>query len=355
MPHDDDFWQDIYQSQTKTDIAGADAAGLSILASRHVADAPLDAQFGRYPPLSTPAPFHAPLFGPLPGVDTPQKTYALVEAAKIAHLAERLETSGLSYASLFSGDAETDLSAVAPYLIALGEDHSLTRRFFTGAAAKGGLWDAEAAIFLRSPLDLQSLRAHLRHFTRLQDHTGQWYFFRYWDPKVAMPFFHGLCQRTEAARRWFETRQGPAITAILVPHSGAMGIALEMFCPHPNVAQTEQVLTPFKLQNTDHAAFQNARIEADVTQIITQVESDFADLLPEDLRADYPRRARKSLSWLMERGIYQKSNLLMLLVWDLAYGPDLFRKDQALRDILEQPGGETSRMLEMTALIEKSA
>jgi hypothetical protein len=155
---------------------------------------PLGAQFGVRPKKTVPDALREALFGqPAPtkaerarfAEDIPPlATYAVLDAAKLPYLLiGLLETSGLRHQSLFQGETQEELGEYAPYLVELTEDNDFTRRLFTGPDGVGGLWEKKLGIYLRSRAGFDSLRKHLRRFTRLRtEQSTQWYFFRFWDP-----------------------------------------------------------------------------------------------------------------------------------------------------------------------------
>lgn len=59
---------------------------------------------------------------------------------------------------------------------------------FTAADPPQGLWNLEAAVFFRTSMTFDQLWAYLRHFTRLRDDNGSWFYFRFWEPEVMRCF-----------------------------------------------------------------------------------------------------------------------------------------------------------------------
>lgn len=119
--------------------------------------------------------------------------YAVIDGAKVFGLAERLSGSGLRHACLFQGKAETDWGDVSPWLVELGRHHRITRQLFTQQKEDSQtpcLWKSGAAIFLRSPLGFEGMRAHLRHFTMAIDQTRNTrMYFRFYDPLTVRTIF----------------------------------------------------------------------------------------------------------------------------------------------------------------------
>ena len=350
---DSDFWETLTVSNSATPLVKQ--AGL--LAETVVAPEPLGDQLGVFPQVNIPPSFRASLFDPLEtkrlspiskeeGHSGTEQSYALLDAAKATNLVDRLNASGLEFRCLFKGQAEQELSEVAPYLVSLREDDNLTRTLFTGPKGCHGLWHSEPGIFLRSPLKLETLWQHLRRFTRVQNSSGKWYYFRYWEPAVARSYFSDLAERPETVAQWFCRRAHQALSAVIVPWSTPEGIGLDIFRPAQGLVQPNQIDAPFRLEPQDFALLQRSRLNADVDEIVARVEIDFAELIRPEDKEQYPQTSRRCLSRMMEFGFRQKSNLLLLLVWELAYGPDFSTIDSEgrLKAILLAPGGETDRM-----------
>lgn len=350
---DSDFWQTLTVTNSPTPLVKQDG----LLVETVVAPEPLGDQLGVFPKVNIPATFRAPLFGPsgtrsLPGIGNEEsktaieQSYALLDAAKTSNLVEKLNASGLEFRCLFKGQAEQELSDVAPYLVSLREDDNLTRTLFTGPKGCHGLWHAEAGIFLRSALPFETLWQHLRKFTRVQNSSGKWYYFRYWEPAVARSYFSGIAERPETVSQWFHGRARQILTAVIVPWDTQEEIGLDIFKPAQGLPRPNQIEAPFKLTPQDLALLQRSRLNADVDEIVGRVESDFAELIRPEDKEQYHQNARRCLSRMMEFGFRQKSNLMLLLIWELAYGPDFsaIDSDGRLKAILLATGGETERI-----------
>lgn len=165
---------------------------------------PLDAQFGVWPKKVVPDVLYDPLFGqPEPSEDeikavgdathvSPMKLYAILEAAKVENFFGMLDASGLNYRCLYKGNAYDALKDVAPYIVELTEDNDFTRSLLTKGNAPWDLWDKELGIYIRSRAPLDELRQHFRKFTKIKDENGQWFFFRFYDPKVLKQYLVSL-------------------------------------------------------------------------------------------------------------------------------------------------------------------
>ncbi len=156
---------------------------------------PLDAQFGIHPPKCVPDALREALFGQpaasqdeLAAVDhdpsrlAPMHSYAVLDAAKVQALPERLETSGLAHRCLLAHDADQRLKQAGPWLVALTTDSSFTRNLFTRGETHWTLWDAEPGIYLRSRCPLDALWPKLRALMCVQDEDAKRYILRFWEP-----------------------------------------------------------------------------------------------------------------------------------------------------------------------------
>ncbi|WP_208354184.1 DUF4123 domain-containing protein [Pseudaestuariivita rosea] len=169
---------------------------------------PLDDQFGIDPKKTVPDALYDVLFGQPdptateieaaggdPKAAPPLHTYAILDAAKVLNLPELLASSNLEHRCLFKGQAEDDLRDVAPWIVKLEEGNSFTRNLFTQDTknpAPWYLWDKNPGIYIRSTASLNDLWKHFRKFTKVQDETGKWYYFRFWEPAVLLAYLQDI-------------------------------------------------------------------------------------------------------------------------------------------------------------------
>jgi len=112
-------------------------------------------------------------------------TFAVLDGAVLTNLPDRLASSGLEYACLYSGETAANLAEVAPYLVRLKAEENMTQQLLTDGDAPWHTWSDPIGLFLQSNLDFPDLRAHLRKFTRLPKwDTGAWVLFRFWQADI---------------------------------------------------------------------------------------------------------------------------------------------------------------------------
>lgn len=141
-------------------------------------------------------------------------TYAILDAAKVVNLPERLEISGLENRCLFQGDTYDDLKDVAPWIVRLEEENAFTRSLFTAGDDPRNLWDKKPGILLRSSADLGTLWKHFRNFTMFQGSA----MLRFYDPVVTYTILDYLRSRRADVASWFMVANGATIDEIIAPH-----------------------------------------------------------------------------------------------------------------------------------------
>lgn len=167
---------------------------------------PLDAQIGVSPKKTVPDTLQDVLFrqpepieveiaaaGGDPTTVPQMQTYAVLDAGKIMHLPEKLDSSGLEHRCLYQGDAGAEHGHVAPWLVRLEEGNGFSRSLFLAAEEPDNLWRSDPDTLIRSRAPLEEIRGHLRKFTRIQDENGKWFYLRFWEGW----HFHVLAGRQE--------------------------------------------------------------------------------------------------------------------------------------------------------------
>lgn len=119
-----------------------------------------------------------------PGRERQPNLYAILDAARdkqIYPVLQRLARTE-QILGLYQGHAATELAAVAPYLVNFG----ITDRVFDWVWEHG--WGENWGIFLWSLVSPDTLRAHFRRLTMVQDDGGARLLFRFYDPRVLGAF-----------------------------------------------------------------------------------------------------------------------------------------------------------------------
>ena len=103
--------------------------------------------------------------------------YTILDACDVPAIPERARTVGeTSAVSLYKGQAEQELWAIAPYLFKMDTD--------LVSWLKEELLGVPWGVLVISKTDLETLRSHFRKFTIVREPGGDAYYFRFYDPRV---------------------------------------------------------------------------------------------------------------------------------------------------------------------------
>ena len=119
-----------------------------------------------------------------------ESVYAVLDGASVPGLLKRLAMAREESACLYRGELEPDLAEVAPYLVKLREKSEFTQWLLEEG------WGRHWGVFAVTPVGIEALRRHFRHFLRVKDHTGKILYFRYYDPRVLQAYLP-TCRRDE--------------------------------------------------------------------------------------------------------------------------------------------------------------
>ncbi|OCX60459.1 hypothetical protein BFP70_17775 [Thioclava sp. SK-1] len=302
--------------------------------------APLDAQIGAVSRRTVPEALQAAFFGDPAGdanpVLPPLRLFAVLDAAALPLLEERLETSGLRYRALFKGAAQEELSAAAPWLVELQDGNSFTRKLFTSTGRSSGLFDAGPGFFVRSRVDLDVLWAHLRKFTRLREPDGKWLFFRFWTEPV-MSWFLACGNRAELR---------PLLSALLPEGPEAPVEAIlrynQTLClearrrPDGPAVRPNMVMTPEIRETVRLLRLAEEFEELIGIAIEHSIPSGAAGRDPMHMRAHL--RARREPWYAL--GFWRRDHFVKLCVWELLLGPNFLENYAAgaIRAIVARGG-----------------
>jgi hypothetical protein len=138
--------------------------------------------------------------------------YVVLDACDAPAVPEKARSLGSERAmSLYNGTAQEDYWAIAPYLCKA--DVELLQWI------KQSLWSEPWGIIAVSKADFGALRAHFRKFLMVQSPEGEYWYFRFYDPRVLPVFLKS--SNAEEAKELF----GP-IQAFAVAEPGAEKLQL---------------------------------------------------------------------------------------------------------------------------------
>lgn len=120
--------------------------------------------------------------------------YGVVDGAQDARLMALAQTCA-NHVCLISGSLDSELAPALPWLVELRPDERLLN-----------IWQQEGAgrnwgIALKSPMDLQHVKFHLKKFLNAKLPDGTLAIFRFYDPRVLRTYMHAAT--SEEIKPWF--------------------------------------------------------------------------------------------------------------------------------------------------------
>ena len=126
-------------------------------------------------------------------------TYAVLDGASVPDLPVRLYELGAVNVCLYRGELPADLVYAAPYLVYLYPGTPFTDWLLAEC------WGKHWGIFAQSRLSLTGMRKHFRLLLTVTDENGNPLLFRYYDPRVLLPFLM-TCSGDELATIFGDVR-----------------------------------------------------------------------------------------------------------------------------------------------------
>ena len=109
-------------------------------------------------------------------------TYAVLDGASVPDLPMRLFESGEVNSCLYRGELSDEMIHVAPYLVHLSPGSKFVDWLFTEC------WGKHWGIFVQSEVSPSRMTRHLRTLLIVNDDKGNPLLFRFYDPRVLVPF-----------------------------------------------------------------------------------------------------------------------------------------------------------------------
>lgn len=254
----------------------------------------------------------------LHGVGAQRHAYFLVDATlrtEVSGLFD-LETAPVPTACLFEGETVETMGDVAPWLVDLtlaDPSDPVAVRFRRDFFRRH--WPAGHSILISTDADLGALRGHLRRFTRLPlSEDGSVKSFRFWDPRVLIPFLAMLANDPLRARRLTMTDQGVPIRYILRSAEG------DSFSVEPRSVLATVPLRAMRLRYADFATEAEARIAARQRRIASRIRTDFKTELADRPANEIDKTVAAALSHYARLGFRKHAHLHMFAAWAVFYG-----------------------------------
>ncbi len=110
------------------------------------------------------------------------RIYAVLDGASVSDLPMKLYEMKPPNFCLFTGELESDMEEVAPYLVRLYPKTPFTEWVLSEC------WGQHWGVFIHSRKTLNDMRAHFRSLVNVYDEKGNPMMFRFYDPRVLRRF-----------------------------------------------------------------------------------------------------------------------------------------------------------------------
>lgn len=164
------------------------------------------------------------LFGALKGElgDVEPSTFVVLDAAINTFLPEILEAQCDTFRSLYSGEAEQELSDTAPWLVQLKPDDQILKCLFAQSSAPWHFRGNGLGVIFRATATFDQMRNHLRKFLKIRKASNAWYFFRFWEPQTAVAYFAGLADESPEHNAWARIDDVKRVMSVLIPDEASL-------------------------------------------------------------------------------------------------------------------------------------
>lgn len=174
---------------------------------------------------------------------------------------------------LFTGEAAEELKEAAPYLVDMtlpegawddkGKVPDFHKDFFTNH------WDKGTGVIIRSTASMDELHHHLRKFIKQKrEDTHSWVFLRYWDPRVALPYFSSITHWSERISAWFMRANRCIISEVLIGSESQ----LYQLTPNTTLLQTITASPSYQLSIHEIDALYNYKRTQSAQKIALSLE-----------------------------------------------------------------------------------
>jgi len=187
------------------------------------------------------------------------------------------------------------------------------------------MWDKEPGIYMRSRGSLEDMWKHFRKFTKVQDETGKWFYFRFWE---ARPLYDYLRRVRDFAERFLVNRiRFGEVQILLISNESTKLISAASSLPSNILAPT------FILGEADKRVFRDWAFENRAYAILEKLKRTFPLTATSKSDDAYLSIIQKSLHRMREYGFTQKLQQERLATWEIFYGVEFEKSDVSLLDI----------------------
>jgi hypothetical protein len=252
------------------------------------------------------------------------KTYVVIDPTlrtAISGLFD-LDVVDVKAQSLFDGRAAEENKDVAPYILdATVPATDQVSRFNQTFLADH--WGQNTGIVVRSHATFEEVRKHFRRFTKLRrEGTNGWFFFRFWDPRVASVYLRTIQDNAERAEQWF----GRGLIDSFVIEENA-GQQVSTFRANRAFERSNDPIRSVVLSDWEMRPFRVTAYDRDVERMAMALKKDFQAELKSYSSENIVTLIKPTLMRFHEIGFRRKENLHVIAAWGVFYGASFVEKD----------------------------
>lgn len=233
-----------------------------------------------------------------------------------------LDTVDAEARSLFDGRAAEQNEETAPYLVDATVRSTNQIPIFNRKFLKEH-WGKSTGIIVRSRGSFDEVRKHFRRFTKLRREEGNgWFFFRFWDPRIASVYFRTVQHSRERAEQWFGRG---LIDSFVIEERG--GRQATTFRAASSFEPSNQPLRSVVLTDWELRPFRVSAYERDVERIAKDLKKDFEAELTSYSTENIVNLILPTIARFWGIGFRRKEYLYVIAAWGVFYGSNFIEKD----------------------------
>ncbi len=237
---------------------------------------------------------------------------------------------------MYSGEAAENMKHVAPYLIELTlpdnlDQHSplnFHENYFEQC------WGKNVGVFIRTQAQFETVNKHFKRFLRaIDEETGKWTFFNFYDPKVVIDYFHSINTWAERCKLFFQSRDGDVSYQMLAEQeSGSQILSIEA---NETLLKSDISVPAFAITSRDKAGLKEIAVRKNCQKMAAKLNQLFPSELEEANNLE--ERVFKCIQRMREYGFVCGEHLFQLAAFEVFYGEAFER---------QQPDGKLQKICE---------
>lgn len=217
-------------------------------------------------------------------------------------------------------------------------------------------WGRQHSVVMRTPLSAQELHRHLRKFVRLERaDNGKIVYLRFWDSRVAQPYFMGISNNPARFAQWLDPR-GPGKIEEIIFETADPWLGWRMLPDVQNISTTPHAIRPV-LTLEEITILRTAREQEFDKRTAVELSENMGNMAPQllkdptfgpaficSVRQEAERRGISS-----ERGVTRYAVASIILGFGFASDPNVAPRDGSI--LSSKNASEAEKLMTAKALM----